>query len=177
LRLGPRPPERNLESEAEAVRIRPATASRPFWAQTALPAAIAACVACVITLGFAWRLAQRQADWTQLPNLKLASLEAQDPQPKAAIAHMVWDRDSDRCVVFFDGMKPPPDGKIYELWLVADKPRRAATFSPDSTGRARVAVTIPADIAGRVSLAAVTDEPVGGTDAPTGSYQLKGAIN
>ena len=52
---------------------------------------------------------------------------------------------------------------------------RSKTFNVDSSGSASLIVQVPTDI-GPIALAAITDEPVGGVDAPTGKIQLAGKV-
>lgn len=69
-----------------------------------------------------------------------------------------------------DGLRAPPDGRIYQVWLAYPGEGRPpeptdALFGVSSTGRATV------DVPGRldeVSAVLVTDEPLGGSSSPTG---------
>ena len=99
-------------------------------------------------------------------------LEGQPSQPDAA-ALLVWDRSAAVWVLLARHMAPPPPGRTYELWYVtaAGRKVRAETFGVTADGYAAVQAHIPADI-GPLALAAVTDEPLGGTNQPTGSFQL-----
>jgi anti-sigma-K factor RskA len=74
------------------------------------------------------------------------------------------------------GLPAPPPGKEYELWWIGSKsgPVKAALFAPTAHGDATVASTLPP--AGEQLLAsAITLEPAGGVDKPTGAMYLKGA--
>jgi anti-sigma-K factor RskA len=59
-----------------------------------------------------------------------------------------------------------PAGRTYQLWFIVDgKPLPSRTFRPDSAGRALVTgVTMPG---GTVAATAITQEPQGGSPAPT----------
>lgn len=73
------------------------------------------------------------------------------------------------------GLPMPPPGKEYELWWIGSKsgPVKAALFAPDTRGEATITSTLPP--AGEQLLAsAVTLEPAGGVNKPTGAIYLKG---
>ena len=74
-------------------------------------------------------------------------------------------------------MKPAPEGKTYELWFVtaAEEKIPAGTFDVGASGEATLLVEIPEGI-GTLVLAAVTDEPAGGSPQPTGSFQVLGPV-
>ncbi len=99
-------------------------------------------------------------------------LAAQGPQPNAA-AWLVWDRPAGRWVLLATHMVPSPPGRTYELWYVTTAGRkvRADTFDVAPDGSATVQTRVPADL-GPLAVAAVTDEPVGGSSNPTGNFQL-----
>ena len=74
-------------------------------------------------------------------------------------------------------MTPPPQGRVYEMWLMtADKKTvvPAGTFTVDARGSATHYVK--ADNKIDWSIAAVTDEPTGGSPTPTGSIHLVGSL-
>jgi anti-sigma-K factor RskA len=94
-------------------------------------------------------------------------------QPRAT-GRLVWDPAAGRSVLLAAGLAAPPPGRTYELWYITTDNRkvRAVTFDPAS-GAATVAATVPPGLA-PLAAAAVTDEPAGGVDSPTGSLQLLG---
>ena len=118
---------------------------------------------------------QRQlAEALQKPTTAVVSL-AGVGQTRAA-ARLVWDAAGGRAVLLTTGLTPPPAGRTYELWyIVGQKPIRGTTFGVGPDGSAVVAAAIPAGM-GRLAQTAVSDEPAGGTDAPTGSIQLAGKL-
>lgn len=73
-------------------------------------------------------------------------------------------------------MSPPPAGRVYELWLITTDGTKVAsgTFVPDQEGSAThyFKATCGTDFEG----AAITDEPAGGSVAPTGAIRLSGAL-
>jgi anti-sigma-K factor RskA len=109
------------------------------------------------------------------PRLLLADLRG-GAQPKAN-GRVLWDRDNATWHFFASNLTPAGPGKTYELWFItaSKKKIRAGVFDADQTGGAHLVVPIPAGI-GPIALAAVTDEPAGGVDQPTGQIQLAGAL-
>lgn len=73
-------------------------------------------------------------------------------------------------------LQPPPPGRVYELWLITADQKKlpAKTFKISKEGRGTVMVDMPQ--AGAIAAAAVTDEPEGGSQTPTGTILLTGAL-
>ncbi len=68
----------------------------------------------------------------------------------------------------------PPEGRTYELWLIASTspaPIPAGVFDPDAQGNALHIWQQPIQVA-TVKALAVSDEPPGGVPAPTGKIHL-----
>ena len=80
-----------------------------------------------------------------------------------------------QAVLHVAGLPAPPPGKEYELWWIGAKsgPLRAAVFAPGAKGSATVASTMP-PAGERLLASAITLEPAGGVDKPTGAAYLKG---
>jgi len=74
------------------------------------------------------------------------------------------------------GLPQPPPGKEYELWWIGSKsgPLRAAVFAPTAHGDATIASTLP-PTGEQLLASAITLEPAGGVDKPSGAMYLKGA--
>lgn len=87
-------------------------------------------------------------------------------------AQVLWSRS--RGVVLSGSRLPRPGPeKTYQLWLVTNGPSvSAGVFAPDSTGRATLVVDPPPKVSGPVKGAAVSIEPEGGRQAPTGQMLL-----
>jgi hypothetical protein len=73
-----------------------------------------------------------------------------------------------------DGLPAPPPGRIYQVWLDHPNDRQApqptdALFSTSRHGHATVGV--PSDLED-VSAVLVTDEPIGGSQIPTGKQVI-----
>ena len=70
-----------------------------------------------------------------------------------------------------NGMKAPAAGRTYQLWVMARghaQPISAGTFMPDSSGRADMTMPVPVE-PGQLRRVAITEEPMGGSPAPTGT--------
>jgi anti-sigma-K factor RskA len=109
------------------------------------------------------------------PDARIVRLGPLAPAPDAAGLVAIAPARN-RAVLHVAGLPPAPPGKEYELWWIGSKsgPVKAALFAPAARGEATVASTLPP--AGEQLLAsAVTLEPAGGVDKPTGAMYLKGA--
>lgn len=79
---------------------------------------------------------------------------------------IVHSADEDAAVLLADAVPVPEGDRVYELWAIRDgTPERFATFRPDDDGRLSVyaAGLDPAS----AEQWAITEEPAGGSDAPT----------
>jgi hypothetical protein len=87
-------------------------------------------------------------------------------------AQVLWSRS--RGVVLSGSRLPGPGPeKTYQLWLVTSgQSVSAGVFAPDETGRATLVVDPPPKVPGPVMGAAITLEPAGGRQTPTGQMLL-----
>jgi anti-sigma-K factor RskA len=109
------------------------------------------------------------------PDLQLTRLAPVGPARQAGGVVAVSDASRTAMVQAF-GLPPTPAGKAYELWWITKEsgPIKAGLFSARE-GHATVAPASMPPMGQRVMLAAVTLEPAGGVDKPTGAMYLKGA--
>jgi anti-sigma-K factor RskA len=108
------------------------------------------------------------------PDARMIRLAPLAPAPDAAGLVAVTP-SRHQAMLQVAGLPTPPPGKEYELWWIGSKsgPVKAALFAPTTRGEATVASALPP--AGEQLLAsAVTLEPAGGVDKPTGAIYLKG---
>jgi len=109
------------------------------------------------------------------PDLQLTRLAPVGPARTAngvvAVSHA-----SNAAMIQAFGLPPAPPGKTYELWWITKErgPLKAGLFFAQ-IGRMAVAPAAMPPTGERVMLAAVTLEPAGGRDRPTGEMYLKGA--
>lgn len=107
-----------------------------------------------------------------LPGAKVASLSGSGPGSEAR-AKLVYARGGE-VMLLASGLPPNPAGKEYQLWFIVGTkpPIPGKTFVPDNDGRGTlrdVASDQPLDSA----VFAVTLEPAGGVDTPTGAIYLR----
>jgi anti-sigma-K factor RskA len=109
------------------------------------------------------------------PDLQLTRLNSPGPGHGASGVVAVSHGSRTAMVQAF-GLPPTPPGKTYELWWITKEagPVKAGLFFAEP-GRPAVAAASMPPAGQRVMLAAVTLEPAGGTDKPTGPIYLKGA--
>jgi anti-sigma-K factor RskA len=94
---------------------------------------------------------------------------------ESARARLVFDEHTGEAMLTAMNLPPAPAGKAYQLWFIADgRPLPGSVFSTDAQGRALMHEQIPAE-GRRAQVFAVTVEPAGGVESPTGEMVLKGA--
>lgn len=108
--------------------------------------------------------------------VSLVGLTRADPQPRAS-GRILWDKDTNHWHVWVFDMQPPPPGREYELWFITPDQRKIAggTFKVDASGNGTLTWPVPPNI-GPIALAAITDEPLGGVQNPTGAIHLSGKV-
>ena len=102
------------------------------------------------------------------------ALAGTDPQPDAD-GTLVYNPQTRGVIMLAQGFKPAAEGETYQLWLVTDDDRKVSvgTFDIAPNGQATLTTTLDAD-PGTAVVTAVTNEPVGGSDQPTGQFQMLG---
>ncbi len=92
-------------------------------------------------------------------------------------AAKVTDLKADRiAVVEFNGMPPPPAGKVYELWLITADGRAdsAGVFVPDSSGH--TVVVVDRALEGYSVIAVTVETGPSGVSSPTQQPAMTGNI-
>ena len=129
------------------------------------------------------QLAALQAKVAQTTDLTLASLGpdarvvrlAGLPPAPSASGSVALNGTGGTAMLEVSGLPPTPDDKQYEVWWIGEKqgPSRAGVFDPLSHGATIVSLDLPPP--GEVVLAsAITLEPRGGVEKPSGAMYLKG---
>ena len=121
-----------------------------------LPAALAACV--VLALGVAGGVLLSAGDGFREVDAQVAL--------NGASGTLRIEDDGDARLTLLD-MPSPPDGRVYQVWLLGEGEAPSPTdalFVPGRDGTARV--DVPGDVAGARQVL-VTAEPLGGSDRPT----------
>ena len=155
-----------------------------------MAAAAAVAIVLLAWTSFQLRDAREEIEMLKADRAKLASvvgsltgsqtraiqLAGQEVAPKAT-ASVFLDPSQRRAFLFFHGLPPNANDKSYQLWIIrADqvKPMSAGVFNVDASGNASLIVqNIPVDTL--IKALAVTLEPRGGVQAPTGQKYLVGS--
>ncbi|WP_067825071.1 anti-sigma factor [Nocardia inohanensis] len=79
-------------------------------------------------------------------------------------ADVISSRELDAAVLTFDALPTPPDGRVYQLWLIPEggQPRSAGVLTTVPTDRAPLLIRLDS-----ARVLAVSIEPVGGSTQPT----------
>jgi hypothetical protein len=138
-----------------------------------MAALMAAAAAVAITSGL-WMYLTRDARsfWR---STNLATVAMTSPTQPNARGQVLWDRDNKQWRVSVSNLGPTAAGREYELWFIpaGGTPIRSKTFTVAGDGASTIVVPVPAGV-GELATAAITDEPIGGVDAPTGKVHLAG---
>jgi anti-sigma-K factor RskA len=86
--------------------------------------------------------------------------------------------NGDQATLVAENLPAPPSGRVYEVWVLPKGAKTAkptsALFVPRSDGSAEAA--IPGGVSD-ISTVMVTDEPPGGSDAPTGDLLMQADVS
>jgi anti-sigma-K factor RskA len=109
--------------------------------------------------------------------VSLTTLPVQNPKVAGSnpAALMFRDRASNTWSLYARKLPPLAAGRTYELWLITSTGKKipAGTFLPSPTGTAHVETTYALDHAALAAVA-VTEEPAGGVETPTGPIVIAG---
>lgn len=134
---------------------------------------LAAAAAVAITSGLWMYLTRDARSFWRSTNLATVALTS--PTQPNARGQVLWDRDRQQWRVTVSNLGPTAAGREYELWVIpaGGAPIRSQTFQVAGDGASTLVVPLPANL-GPLATAAITDEPIGGVDAPTGKIHLAG---
>jgi anti-sigma-K factor RskA len=107
------------------------------------------------------------------PDVRMARLTATGT---GMAGRVYWERSRGMVVLTASALPPAPSGRTYQLWGIptGGTPRSLGTFDVDSAGRVRMMVPMPAGAA--MDVAAITEEPSGGSPQPTSQPILVGTL-
>jgi anti-sigma-K factor RskA len=110
------------------------------------------------------------------PAVRVVALSGTKDQPQAA-GRIFWDQSRRTWHFYAAALRSPGAGRTYQLWFItaAQEKISAGTFDVDANGEGSLEIPLPPGL-DVVALAAVTDEPTGGSPQPTGSIHLAGAV-
>ncbi|HSU97372.1 MAG TPA: anti-sigma factor [Gemmatimonadaceae bacterium] len=121
-------------------------------------------------------VAQKDSLISALTGMHTRVIDLMSYADAAPMARMFWDQKKQMFIMYASNVKPPAQGKVYQVWLIArgtTTPVSVGTFMPDSTGSAVVSARHPME-PGTLRRVAVTEEPDGGMPAPTGPVMFAG---
>lgn len=94
-----------------------------------------------------------------------------------ATGRVFWDLDRGKWRIVVFNLKPLPSGKVYQLWAIPDgagaAPMPMDTFTVNAAGRATMTQSVPKSTTA-MKVAAITEEPAGGSRTPTMPILLMG---
>jgi len=106
------------------------------------------------------------------PDVATAALAATGKPPSA---RLYWNPSRHRVVMAVFDLPPAPAGRTYQLWAIAKgKPVSLGVFNTAADGRLIAAMDVPPGLT--FELTAVTEEPAGGSPAPTQQPFLIGKV-
>jgi hypothetical protein len=110
------------------------------------------------------------------PQVRVVSLAGQGANA-ASSGRIFWDQAARRWLFYADNLPPVPGDKSYQLWFVpaSGKPVSAGVFNTTASGNVEINVAVPPTLT-NIKAAAVTTEPAGGLDQPSGAFALLGEI-
>jgi len=113
------------------------------------------------------------AEKLQLVGLAMPEANAQ----RKTRGRILWDKDKNQWFIAVFDLAPPAAGREYELWFITpdQKKHPSKVFNTNAAGDAMMMVEVPKEL-GPIALAAITDEPAGGSPVPTGSIHLVGKV-
>ncbi|HEX8525338.1 MAG TPA: anti-sigma factor [Tepidisphaeraceae bacterium] len=165
-----------LEKRVKDSQPPPLTLERPRRMRLVMTGAIAAAFGALLSAAVLYLPAREKAKLVDSRDVRLVSLSSQDVQPQAR-GRIFWDKQKNTWHVYVFDLKPPPPGKEYELWFITTDSKKvpAGMLTVDKAGKGSTVVAVPQNL-GPLALAAITDEPAGGVQQPTGSIQLAGEV-
>lgn len=110
------------------------------------------------------------ASLLRIPNVKAVSLTGSDMAKRAA-GFLLYDARTQKVWLYSVNLPECPNGTIYQLWAIHDKPVSIGTFHMDTGETAHLLVKkVPSFMAAKTF--AVSLEPSGGRQQPTGPMYL-----
>ena len=185
-------------AQEKVVPLRPATGGSRWIPWAAAAAALLAVGLGLQTIGLRRQVAQRDAVLAELqrdfgatqaqlaareatlnailePDVRLTTLTS--TSTPAPVIQLFMNPKKKVALIHAFNLQPTESGRVYQLWFIpkGGKPIPSVTFNAEPTGHAMVQqVAIPE--APNLAVAAVTNEPAGGSPQPTTQPILVGTI-
>jgi hypothetical protein len=120
---------------------------------------------------------RRELDKLTSGSTRVVALSGQTVAPTAK-ARVFMDEAQRSALVFFQDLPPNPNDKSYQLWVIRGDmpaPQAAGVFDVTGPGATKVLLKdLPVNT--QIKAIAVTLEPKGGVEAPTGEKYLVGTL-
>jgi hypothetical protein len=95
--------------------------------------------------------------------------------PAGTSVRFVSSTEAGAGMLVASGLEAVPDGRTYQLWFIDPAgPRSAGVFDPDDAGSVRFRT---AELPAGVTSIGITEEPSGGSEAPTGEILVAGEVS
>ncbi|MCE3223834.1 MAG: uncharacterized protein K0S58_2014 [Nitrospira sp.] len=123
------------------------------------------------------RLARQNEEFSGFfknPASKVVSLSGSE-MAKSAGAFILFDPVTKKAWLYAFNLPALPNGKVYQLWAIDEKPVSAGVFGLDTGQKGRMLIRNLHEFS-RMKKFAVTVEPDGGVPQPTGAIYLVGQI-
>lgn len=95
-----------------------------------------------------------------------------------AQGHVLWNKRTGEWLFYTFNLPELHENKTYQMWFITDKegPLSAGIFKIDSQGRGVLFAQSPPASAGNITATAVSLEPAGGVNKPTGPIYVQGVL-
>ncbi len=89
----------------------------------------------------------------------------------------LWDTDQNSWTFYISNLPSPPKGRTYQLWFITDEQQviSGGTFQTNVNGSIQLRLATPRKCK-NILEAAISLEPEGGSESPTGAIYLSGPI-
>ncbi len=169
--------ERILAAAAQGGEVVPLRAPRPRrgWPRVPL-AAVAASLVVALAAGLLAGSAIGR-NGTPPASPQVVHFNLQGHGSLSGVSATVTDLKSDGiALVSFTGLPAPPDGKVYELWLItaSNQADASGVFLPDSNGQRVLVIERP--LSGFKVIAVTVETGPDGVQSPTQQPQIYGTI-
>ncbi|HEX6045450.1 MAG TPA: anti-sigma factor [Pyrinomonadaceae bacterium] len=169
--------EKHARADNDARVLPFAPVRRNVWRSLGAIAAVVLFLALLVGLVVLWQQNRTLRQQNELANIlsepgsRLTELKG-TAQASTATAKLAYARDG-RALLLATNLPPAPAGKEYQLWFIvgSNPPLPGKSFAPDSAGRSTLRDKVPRQALDS-AVFAITLEPAGGVDAPTGQIYL-----
>jgi anti-sigma-K factor RskA len=161
-----------------SLRVGPGTepgTARSSWRLYVPELALAASLLILIAGVSLW-MQSRLTSVMSAPDAQMVVIAGTEKQPQTH-GRLFLSPQQKRWQVTLDKMPAPPAGRTYELWIITDAGAKvpAGTFDASTSGDTVASAPIPT-FNGKAIAFAITDEPRGGSIAPTGDIRVFGDV-